>query len=32
MVFAVYALILAVLFAIVFKYKHDPEKIGEIKH
>jgi NHS family xanthosine MFS transporter len=32
MVFAVYALILAVLFALVFKYKHNPDKIGEIKH
>ena len=32
MVFAIYALILAVLFAIVFKYKHNPDKIGDIKH
>ncbi len=32
LVFAVYALILAVLFAIVFRYKHNPDKIGEIKH
>jgi NHS family xanthosine MFS transporter len=31
-VFAVYALILAVLFAVVFKYKHNPDKIVEIKH
>ena len=31
-VFAVYALILAVLFAVVFKYKHNPDKIGEINH
>lgn len=31
-IFAAYALVVAVLFAIVFKYKHDPEKIGEIKH
>ncbi len=32
MIFAIYALILAVLFAFVFKYKHNPDKIGEIKH
>ena len=32
MVFAIYALILAVLFAIVFKYKHNPDKIGEVSH
>ncbi len=31
-VFAIYALVLAVLFALVFKYKHNPEKISEIKH
>ena len=31
-VFAIYALVLAVLFAIIFKYKHNPEKIGDIKH
>jgi len=31
-VFAVYALILAILFAIVFRYKHNPDKIGEMKH
>jgi NHS family xanthosine MFS transporter len=31
-VFAVYALVLAIVFAIMFKYKHDPKKIGEIKH
>ncbi len=30
--FAIYALIIAILFAVLFKYKHDPEKIGEIKH
>jgi len=32
LVFAAYALVVAVLFAIMFKYKHDPDKIGEIKH
>jgi len=32
LVFAAYALVVAILFAIMFKYKHDPEKIGEIKH
>jgi NHS family xanthosine MFS transporter len=31
-VFAAYALIVGVLFAILFKYKHEPEKLGEIKH
>ena len=31
-IFAVYALVLAILFALVFKYKHDPAKIGEVKH
>ena len=30
--FAVYALIIAVLFLAIFKYKHKPEEIGEIKH
>jgi len=27
-VFAVYALVVAILFAILFKYKHNPEKIN----
>ncbi len=31
-IFALYALALAVLFAIIFKYKHNPDKIGEINH
>jgi len=31
-VFAIYALVLAVLFALVFKYKHNPDKIGEVSH
>ncbi|MCM1150704.1 MAG: nucleoside permease [Alistipes sp.] len=32
LVFAGYALCVAVVFALVFKYKHDPEAIGEIGH
>ncbi len=32
MTFAVYSLVVAVIFALVFKYKHQPEAIGEIKH
>ena len=32
LIFAAYALVVAILFAILFKYKHDPDKIGEIKH
>jgi len=32
MVFASYALVLAILFMLIFKYKHNPDKIGEIKH
>lgn len=31
-IFAGYALVITVLFAIMFKYKHDPEKMGEIRH
>ncbi|NPA67589.1 MAG: nucleoside permease [Chlorobi bacterium] len=31
-VFAIYALVIAILFAVLFKYKHDPEKIKNIKH
>ncbi len=30
--FSGYSLVVAILFAIVFKYKHNPEEIGEIKH
>jgi len=30
--FAAYALIIAVSFMVLFKYKHNPEDIGEIKH
>ena len=30
--FAAYALVIAVLFAVLFKYKHEPEKLGNIKH
>ncbi len=32
LIFAGYALILAVLFALVFKYKHDPDAIKEVNH
>jgi len=31
-IFAGYALILAIIFAILFKYKHNPDTIGEVKH
>jgi len=31
-VFGTYAIVLAVLFAILFKYKHNPDDIGEIRH
>ena len=30
--FAVYALVIAVLFAILFKHKHDPSEIKEVHH
>lgn len=30
--FAVYSLVVAVLFAFLFKHKHEPELLGEIKH
>jgi MFS transporter, NHS family, xanthosine permease len=30
--FAAYALILAVLFAVLFRHKHNPEEISEVKH
>jgi NHS family xanthosine MFS transporter len=30
--FAIYALIVTVLFAILFKHKHEPESIGQISH
>lgn len=30
--FAAYALVVAILFAILFKHKHNPEEIGEINH
>lgn len=32
MVFAGYAILLAILFALIFKYKHNPDKIGEVTH
>jgi NHS family xanthosine MFS transporter len=31
-IFASYALIIGLLFMLIFKYKHNPEKIQEIKH
>jgi len=31
-IFALYAIALAVLFALIFKYKHDPESIKEVSH
>ena len=30
--FSIYALVVAVLFALLFKHKHDPQEIGEINH
>ena len=30
--FAIYALVITILFAIFFKHKHNPESIGEINH
>ncbi len=30
--FALYALVVAVLFALMFKHKHDPKDIAEVKH
>ncbi len=30
--FAIYALIVAVLFAVFFRHKHNPNEIGEVKH
>lgn len=32
MTFAIYSLIITIAFAIFFKHKHEPEKIGEIAH
>jgi len=31
-IFTAYALIITILFAFIFKYKHNPDEIGEIKH
>ncbi|MCL1868546.1 MAG: MFS transporter [Paludibacter sp.] len=31
-VFAAYALLVGILFALIFKYKHNPDEIGEIRH
>ena len=30
--FAVYALVIAILFSIFFKHKHDPKEVAEINH
>ena len=30
--FAAYALVIAVLFALMFKHKHNPEAIGNVSH
>ncbi|MGB3947977.1 MAG: MFS transporter, partial [Bacteroidia bacterium] len=30
--FAIYALVIAVLFAIFFKHKHNPEEVENVKH
>ncbi len=30
--FAIYALVIAILFGIMFKHKHNPEEIAEVKH
>lgn len=30
--FAIYALIVAVLFAVLFKHKHDPNAVGDVQH
>lgn len=32
LIFAGYALVVAVVFAAVFRYKHDPARMGEVKH
>lgn len=32
MIFAVYSLIVAIVFAIIFRYKHNPEEIQDIAH
>ena len=31
-IFAAYALVITIAFALIFKYKHNPEEIGEVKH
>lgn len=32
MTFAIYALVIAVLFSVMFKHKHDPKAIGNVSH
>jgi len=31
-VFAGYALVVAILFAVVFKYRHNPEEVKNVRH
>ncbi|MFT6923545.1 MAG: NHS family xanthosine MFS transporter [Crocinitomicaceae bacterium] len=31
-IFALYALVVTIAFALIFKYKHDPEELGAVKH
>jgi hypothetical protein len=30
--FAAYALVVAIMFTILFRHKHDPNAIGQVKH
>ena len=32
LIFAGYALVVAVVFAAVFRYRHDPVRMGEVRH
>ncbi len=31
-IFAAYALVITIAFALIFKYKHNPDEIGDVKH
>ena len=31
-IFAIYALVVTVAFALIFKYKHDAKELGEVEH
>lgn len=31
-IFAAYALVVTIAFALIFKYKHDPKELGEVEH